>query len=137
MIEQFAWLVLFFPLAAALLITFFFLRQPRISAQLSIGAIALSFVFSLFLFALLQHTKAIELGVTWLSVGNLKVEMGVRLDRLSLLMLLIVTGVGGLIHVYSWGYMRSDPGVPRYFAGLSLFSFSMLGIVLANNFVQL
>lgn len=137
MIEQFAWLVLLFPLASALLITFFFLRQPKVSAQISIGAIVLSFLVSLFLFALLQETKAIELGVTWLSVGTLKVEMGIRLDRLSLLMLLIVTGVGGLIHIYSYGYMRGDPGMPRYFAGLSLFSFSMLGIVLANNFIQL
>ena len=56
---------------------------------------------------------------------------------LGLLMLLVVTGVGGAIHIYSWGYMRDDRGFSRYFAGLSLFTFSMLGIVLANNFLML
>src|SRR5216117_3429549 len=52
-------------------------------------------------------------------------------------MLLVVTGVGGAIHIYSWGYMREERGFSRYFAGLSLFTFSMLGIVLANNFLML
>jgi NADH-quinone oxidoreductase subunit L len=56
---------------------------------------------------------------------------------LSLLMVLIVTGVASLIHIYSWGYMREDPAFSRYFACLSLFTFSMLGIVLANNFLEL
>src|SRR5437016_14385880 len=75
--------------------------------------------------------------VTWLEVGDLQVDFGLRLDPLSLLMLLIVTGVGGAIHIYSWGYMGEDRGFSRYFAGLSLFTFSMLGIVLANNFLML
>jgi NADH-quinone oxidoreductase subunit L len=75
--------------------------------------------------------------VTWLEVGDLQVDFGLRLDPLSLLMLLVVTGVGGAIHIYSWGYMREDRGFARYFAGLSLFTFSMLGIVLANNFLML
>src|SRR5208283_3940195 len=56
---------------------------------------------------------------------------------LSLLMMLIVTGVASAIHIYSWGYMSEDRGFPRYFACLSLFTFSMLGIVLANNFLEL
>lgn len=137
MVEQFAWFILLLPLLAALLIAFFFLRQPRLSAQFSIGAVVLAFVFSLFLFVVLRESRSVETTFTWLTVGNLKVEMGLRLDRLSLLMLLIVTGVGGLIHIYSYGYMNGDPGFSRYFAGLSLFSFSMIGIVLANNFLQL
>src|SRR2546430_5520656 len=52
-------------------------------------------------------------------------------------MMLLVTGVASAIHIYSWGYMREDRGFPRYFACLSLFTFSMLGIVLANNFLEL
>ena len=64
-------------------------------------------------------------------------DFGLRLDPLSLLMLLVVTGVASAIHIYSWGYMSEDRGFPRYFACLSLFTFSMLGIVLANNFLQL
>ncbi|HEY9174721.1 MAG TPA: NADH-quinone oxidoreductase subunit L, partial [Verrucomicrobiae bacterium] len=62
---------------------------------------------------------------------------GLKLDALSLMMLLIVTGVGSAIHIYSAGYMHGDPGWSRYFACLSLFTFSMLGIVLANNFLQM
>ena len=64
-------------------------------------------------------------------------DFGLRLDPLSLLMMLLVTGVASAIHIYSWGYMSEDRGFPRYFACLSLFTFSMLGIVLANNFVEL
>jgi len=59
------------------------------------------------------------------------------IDSFSKTMLFIVTGVGLLIHVYSLGYMQEDRGRSRYFAGLSLFMFSMLGIVLANNFVMM
>jgi len=59
------------------------------------------------------------------------------MDPLSLVMMLLVTGVASAIHIYSWGYMRDDKGFSRYFACLSLFTFSMLGIVLANNFLQL
>ena len=73
----------------------------------------------------------------WLTVGPLQIDFGLRLDRLSFLMLLIVTGVGSAIHIYSWGYMREDRCVSRYFASLSLFTFSMLGIVLSNNFLQM
>jgi NADH-quinone oxidoreductase subunit L len=78
-----------------------------------------------------------EAAVSWLRVGNLDVDLGLRLDPLSLLMTLVVTGVASAIHVYSIGYMREDRSFPRFFASLSFFTFSMLGIVLATNFVQL
>src|SRR5207302_10785013 len=74
---------------------------------------------------------------SWLAIGALHIDLGLRLDPLSLLMMLLVTGVAGAIHIYSWGYMRDDRGFSRYFACLSLFTFSMLGIVLANNFIEL
>ena len=74
----------------------------------------------------------------WINIrGTLQVPIGFILDDLSRLMLLVVTGVGSLIHIYSLGYMRDDAGKSRYFAALSLFMFAMLGIVLANNFVML
>lgn len=92
---------------------------------------------SLFLLITLRETSHAISAINWLAIGNLKVEIGLHLDHLSLLMLLIVTGVGGAIHVYSWGYMQADRCVSRYFASLSLFTFSMLGIVLANNFVMM
>src|SRR5207245_5066485 len=78
-----------------------------------------------------------ESTATWLAVGDFQVQFALRFDPLSLLMLLVVTGVAGAIHIYSWGYMRDDPGFSRFFVCLSLFTFSMLGIVLSNNFVQL
>src|SRR4029077_17711922 len=65
------------------------------------------------------------------------VPLGFVLDQLSKMMLVVVSGVGLLIHIYSLGYMREDPGESRYFAALSLFMFAMFGIVLANNFVML
>ena len=137
-LEQFPWLILFLPLLSAVVITLFTQRDGRFSAQLSIAAVALSFAISLLtLFLYRETTRPAETSVDWLSVGALKIELGLRLDPLSLLMLLIVTGVGGLIHIYSYGYMRDDRGMGRYFASLSLFTFSMLGIVLANNFVML
>jgi NADH-quinone oxidoreductase subunit L len=132
------WIILFLPLAAAGSITLFTQRDQKLSAGLSIGAVVAGFVLSLvFISSAGWEPAAGESSVTWLAVGGLQVDFGLRLDPLSLLMLLVVTGVGGAIHIYSWGYMAEDRGFARYFACLSLFTFSMLGIVLANNFVEL
>lgn len=137
-VASLGWLVLLLPLLAAAGITLFTQRDKQTSAGLSIGAVVSAFLGSLILFAALPHDRAgAELTVPWLAVGPLRVELGLRLDGLSLLMLLIVTGVGGVIHIYSRGYMRGDHGYSRYFASLSLFTFSMLGIVLANNLLEM
>jgi NADH-quinone oxidoreductase subunit L len=133
------WLTLFAPLVAAALITLFTRRWKGLSAALSIGAILLGFLLSLRLFVALAfhgqrhwpHT------MQWLNIGNAHIEFGMTTDALSILMLLVVTGVGSAIHIYSVGYMKGDPGFSRYFACLSLFTFSMLGIVIANNFIQI
>ncbi|MCW5553524.1 MAG: NADH-quinone oxidoreductase subunit L [Verrucomicrobiae bacterium] len=135
-LEALTWLILFLPLLAAGIITLFTLRNKPVSATLSIGAICTGFALTL---ALIKFGgwDARELSVNWLSIGDLTVDFGLKLDALSLMMLLVVTGVGGAIHIYSLGYMRDDPGFSRFFACLSLFTFSMLGIVLANNFLQM
>jgi NADH-quinone oxidoreductase subunit L len=131
------WWVLFLPLFAAAAITLFTLRSRTISAFLSIGAIVTGFIFTvIFIHANGFHVRA-EDSVTWLSIGNLQIDFGLKLDALSMMMLLIVTGVGGAIHIYSIGYMREDSGFSRFFAFMSLFTFSMLGIVLANNFIEM
>jgi len=134
----FPWLILFLPLAAVAGIVLFALHDRALSARLSIGAVLGSFVLSVVLF--LQGTHG-ETAVNWIALSDGTtswiVDIGLRLDPLSLLMLLVVTGVGSAIHIYSYGYMHDDPGVGRYFAGLSLFMFSMLGIVLATNFLML
>ena len=132
------WLILFLPLLAAAVITLFTLRCRTTSALVSIGAIVAGFVLTIVFIANNGWTPTpSELTTNWLSVGNLNVDFGLKLDGLSLMMMLIVTGVGGAIHIYSFGYMREDRGFSRFFACLSLFTFSMLGIVLANNFIQL
>ncbi len=135
-LEALPWLILFLPLLVAGIITLFTLRNKAVSATLSIGAIATGFVLTL---ALIKFGgwEARELSINWLSIGNLNVDFGLKLDALSLMMLLIVTGVGSAIHVYSYGYMHDDPGFSRFFACLSLFTFSMLGIVLSDNFLQM
>ncbi|MGH7638234.1 MAG: proton-conducting transporter membrane subunit, partial [Gemmatimonadaceae bacterium] len=71
---------------------------------------------------------------TWMVAGDLTIDAALMLDQLSLIMLLVVTGVGALIHVFSVGYMRDDPGYPRYFAYLNLFVFFMLLLVLGANY---
>ncbi len=137
-LEALPWLILFLPLLAAGSITLFTRRDKNLSATLSIGAIVTGFVLTLLFLAVNGwNLPQKESAATWLSVGDLRVDFGLRFDPLSLMMLLIVTGVGGAIHIYSAGYLRDDPGYSRYFACLSLFTFSMLGIVLANNFVQM
>jgi NADH-quinone oxidoreductase subunit L len=131
------WLILFLPLLAAGLITLFTHAERKLSAGLSIAAVVFGFILSLLFISVNGWHAAQELSTTWLAVGDLKVEFALRLDALSMLMMLLVTGVASAIHIYSWGYMREDPGFSRFFASLSFFTFSMLGIVLANNFVEL
>jgi NADH-quinone oxidoreductase subunit L len=136
--EILAWLVLFLPLFAGVIITLFARRDRKLSAGLSIGAVAAGFVLTvIFIGWAGWEPNGTESTINWLTIGDLSVQFGLRFDPLSLLMMLIVTGVASLIHIYSWGYMREDGGFSRYFACLSLFTFSMLGIVLANNFLEL
>ncbi|MDQ6630189.1 MAG: NADH-quinone oxidoreductase subunit L [Verrucomicrobiota bacterium] len=131
------WAVLFLPLLSAVVIALFTQKNRELSAGISIGAIIISFILSVVLFVSSRNQPLKEFILNWLTIGDLQIDFGVRLDALSLLMLLIVTGVGSAIHIYSWGYMHDDRCVSRYFASLSLFTFSMLGIVLSNNFLQL
>jgi NADH-quinone oxidoreductase subunit L len=134
--EVFPWLILFLPLVSVALITLFTLRSKTVSSLISIGAVAAGFVLTcLFVNANGIHYSG-ESSVNWLTIGGLNVDFGLKLDALSMMMLFIVTGVGGLIHVYSYSYMDEDAGKARFFAFLSLFTFSMLGIVLANNFLM-
>ena len=136
--EILPWLVLFLPLVAAGGITLFTLRYRTVSALLSIGAIVTGFLLTLFFInANGWQPAAGESIANWLTIGGLHVDFGLKLDALSMMMLLIVTGVGGAIHIYSFGYMHADGSFSRFFAFMSLFTFSMLGIVLANNFIEL
>lgn len=83
-----------------------------------------------------QRQKIVNL-FSWLTVGNLNVSFAYQVDQLSLVMALIVTGVGFIIHVYSIGYMHGDKGFWRFFSYLNLFIFAMMNLILADNFVLL
>jgi len=129
------WTILLAPGAAAVLITLLTRRARRVSALISVGAVLVSFICSCLIFTLPNITAPT---ITWIDFpGLFTVPLGLTLDPLSQTMLLVVTGVGSLIHIYSIGYMRNEEGRSRYFAALSLFMFAMIGIVLADNFVML
>ncbi|MBK6552640.1 MAG: NADH-quinone oxidoreductase subunit L [Rhodocyclaceae bacterium] len=74
---------------------------------------------------------------TWMEVGGLKLELGFLIDRLTAVMLIVVTFVSLMVHIYTIGYMAEDPGYQRFFSYISLFTFSMLMLVMSNNFLQL
>ena len=129
-----AWLILLLPLFSAVVIGLGAFRSRKASAVISIGAVTGSFLLTLLLVA---FGGELHPSVTWLAIGGLQIDIGLQIDQLSKLMLCVVTGVGSLIHVFSLGYMKEDRDFSRYFAFLSLFIFSMLGIVLADNFVMM
>lgn len=74
---------------------------------------------------------------TWLTAGDIRLEIGFLIDSLTAMMMLVVTFVSLMVHIYTIGYMREDPGYQRFFSYISLFTFSMLMLVMANNFLQL
>jgi NADH-quinone oxidoreductase subunit L len=129
------WVVLLAPLVSAGVITLFARRWKALSSFISIAAVLMCFVCSCLIFAKSGITAA---EFSWIDIaGVFKVPLGFTLDQLSKTMLVLVSGVGATIHIYSLGYMRDDEGKSRYFGALSLFMFAMFGIVLANNFVVL
>ncbi|MFQ5353872.1 MAG: NADH-quinone oxidoreductase subunit L, partial [Thermodesulfobacteriota bacterium] len=134
------WGLLILPLLSAVVITLVTRRHKDLSSYISIGAVFVCFliVFPYFLkFVGSSHAEHIESSFRWIGVPGMLVEIGYLIDPLSALMLFIVTFVGTLIHIYSRGYMHGEPGFSRFFACLSLFIFSMLGIVLANNLIMI
>ena len=129
-----AWLILLLPLFSAVAIGLGAFRSRNASAAISVGAVVGSFLLTLLLVA---AGGELHPSVAWLAIEGLEIDIGLQINRLSKLMLCVVTGVGSLIHIFSLGYMKEDRDFPRYFAFLSLFIFSMLGIVLADNFVMM
>src|SRR5246127_5016002 len=127
------WIILFAPLVAAAVIAVATQPFKKLSSYLSVGAVAVSLLFALTVFGSPDQ----DVSFNWIDLGVFQIRIGYLIDGFSKMMLLVVTGVGFLIHVYSIGYMHDDRGRSRYFAGLSLFMFSMLGIVLANNFIMM
>jgi NADH-quinone oxidoreductase subunit L len=140
--EHYIWLIPTIPLVAAALNLFVGRRLARWSGIVGSAAVALSFAVSaLVVFALFERSEEHRLVTQhlfdWISVGRFTVGADLRLDVLSATMILVVTGVGLLIHVYAIGYMDGDPRYGRFFAYLNLFVFFMLLLVLADNYLLL
>ena len=111
----------------------------RVSHTLTILGVLLSFVLSaMTLYAVVQHDARFnEMIYTWMVVGDLKMEVGFLIDGLTAMMMCVVTFVSLMVHVYTIGYMAEDEGYNRFFAYISLFTFSMLMLVMSNNMLQL
>src|SRR4051795_3606240 len=84
----------------------------------------------------LGHAQTVRIA-QWITSGDFEADWALRIDSLTAVMLVVVTGVSSLVHLYSIGYMQDDPGRPRFFSYLSLFTFAMLMLVTANNFLQM
>ena len=135
------WLAVAFPLAGFLVNGALALWRPQAKNAVSAvgsGVLLAAFAVSLGVFAELlgatPHEPAIVHLWPWLFAGRLEVALAFQVDQLSAVMLLVVTGVGSLIHLFSIGYMREDPGYARYFAYLNLFIVFMLVLVLGSSF---
>ena len=136
------WIAAALPLFGAVALLLFGKPLRRFAGGLASALVGGSFVVALLAFrdllALPEGARTVTRHLfDWISVGSFQAPVEIRADALSMVMVLTVTGVSFLIHVYSMDYMHGDPRYPRYFAYLNLFVFSMLTLVLANNFALL
>ncbi len=141
--SSWAWLALLLPLLGSIVIALGFRAIPaRVAGIVGTAAIGLAFVCAIAALAGLlgedadarHHASSLW---TYAGAAGLDIKLGIYVDQLSVFMLLVVTGVSTLIHLYSFGYMQSDEGYHRFFSYLNFFVFSMLLLVLAGNFVLL
>ncbi|MEJ3653801.1 NADH-quinone oxidoreductase subunit L [Actinomycetes bacterium KLBMP 9759] len=141
-VASLAWLLFVLPAAGALVLFVAGRAANRWGHWLGVLTVVASFALGLAIFLETvglpaeERTREISL-FDWIAVAGLHVDFGLRLDPLSLTFVLLITGVGSLIHIYSVGYMSHDPGRRRFFAQLNLFVAAMLVLVLGNNFVML
>jgi NADH-quinone oxidoreductase subunit L len=133
--------IAFAPLAAAVIAGLFGKSIGRAGAHsVTILGVGVSCVLSFYvLYQILFNGQAPFNGpvYTWLSSDGVTMQVGFLIDRLSAMMMVVVTFVSLMVHIYTIGYMADDPGYQRFFSYISLFTFSMLMLVMANNFVQL
>jgi NADH-quinone oxidoreductase subunit L len=127
------------PLAGALVAGLFGRQVGRAGAHwVTIIGVAISLIASLAVFSDVLKGNMFNGPVyTWLTSGEARFEIGFLIDRLTALMMVVVTFVSLMVHIYTIGYMAEDPGYQRFFSYISLFTFSMLMLVMSNNFVQL
>ncbi|HCA80247.1 MAG TPA: NADH-quinone oxidoreductase subunit L, partial [Bacteroidetes bacterium] len=134
------------PLLGFTILIFLNKRLPRQGDLIETGLVFLGLALSVIIFAVKlgsYHDETIQASFTWVNFGNvpgygpMTMTLGVMIDNLSSVMFLVVYIVSALVHLFSIGYMRGDVRYGRYFAYLGIFTFSMLGIVLTNNFFMM
>ena len=127
------------PLLAAIVVGLFGKLLPRATAHiLTILGVGASFVLSLYVLNdAISSVPYNEPVYSWLKSGNFSFEIGFLIDRLSAMMMVVVTFVSLMVHIYTIGYMQEDKGYARFFSYISLFTFAMLMLVMSNNFMQL
>ncbi|PVV85233.1 NADH-quinone oxidoreductase subunit L [Dehalogenimonas alkenigignens] len=140
MTQPFVWAIFLLPLGAFALISLVVKPVLKLRAEVSgyigIGAIGLAMALALWALAAVLGAEEHEIFIApleWLSVGSLNIEMSIILDGLTSVMLVVICAVALMVNIYSMGYMHGDPGFERYYAVLSLFSASMIGLVLSGN----
>jgi NADH-quinone oxidoreductase subunit L len=138
--SELVWFIFLLPLASFVIISLFFkpLRdKPKLSGYITIGAVAGSLILSVWTFISLLSTQTHELVIpefSWLTMsGVMNIQVGMIMDTLTVVMLVVVTTVSLMVQIFSQGYMHNDPGYHRYYAFMSLFTASMLGLVMVNN----
>jgi NADH-quinone oxidoreductase subunit L len=129
-----AWFLLICPLAATIAILIRLHKQPKHAIFASIGSSVLCFLIAIGVFC---GAVPAPNSFMWIDLPGFQVDFSMILDPLAKGMLLVVTGVGMLVHIFSYGYMEHDPSKGRFFGGLSIFMFSMTGIVLSSNLIML
>jgi NADH-quinone oxidoreductase subunit L len=133
-----SWLLVLFPALGALFLLVGGKRTNSFGHLVGTAAVGLSFVYAVVLFFTADGKAIVDNKLfSWIPVGALQVDFGIRIDALSLTFVLLITGVGSLIHIYSIGYMADDENRRRFFAYLNLFVASMLVLVLGNSFLTL
>ncbi|TXH62773.1 MAG: NADH-quinone oxidoreductase subunit L [Thiothrix sp.] len=133
-------LIVLAPLFASILVGLFGQKLGKTwSHRLTTGSVALSFLLSLWIFKVvaLDNTILNQNVYIWAEVDKIKMQFGFLIDNLSVLMMVVVTFVSLMVHIYTIGYMHDDPGYTRFFSYISLFTFAMLLLVMSNNFLQL
>ena len=134
MTDSLPWILLILPLVTAAVIKFGLNRASNLASLVGTASTAVMFGISLLLLA---QPDVSPTPWHWIRTAKFDIDIALHVDTLAKAMMVVVATIGLLVHVFSLGYMKDDAGKARYFAGLSLFMFSMTGIVLANNFLMM
>jgi len=137
-ILQQGWLMPLVPAVSFFAILFFGKRLPRKGAEIGLAAVGFTFLWAvLSAFEWIGGSAVVERSTTWFSNGRFDIDVGIHVDGLTVMMFVVVTTVSALVHVYSLEYLRGDQRFTYYYAALSLFTASMLNLVVADNLLQL